>query len=224
MEKHNELEEVEITDYILAVLLYSRSKALSRLKIMKILATFAKLTGREEFFDFAPYRMGLYSPEVNSLIDELLKAGIIQRTRYGYMLTEKGLEAAQLRVALLQDRIRDDAEVLKKLTRRMEWLRKDELLLFHYVVVCDEICRESSDEWKKIEKKRVQIALDMLRKRKVSWRLAARLAGMTIEEFVKYAEERGVIAGDKIFLEDIEAAKRDVENLLRTRRKYSYHS
>ena len=210
-------DELETTDYVLATLYYS-GRALTKLKIMKILAAFAKLTGKEDQLDYAPYRMGLYSPEVNATIRELAQAGILEQTRYGYRLTPRGLRYALQSVQRLERLARDDAELLKRLTRSMEKLRREELLLMHYVIICDEPCREVSEEWKKIEKRRKEIALSMYRRGLATWRLAARLAGMQPDEFAEYAETRGVRVGYRLSLSDIKAAEKDAD-LLRPRHK-----
>jgi predicted HTH domain antitoxin len=206
-------EEFDVGEYILALLYYA-GRPLSKTHIMKILAFYAVLTGREDFFDFAPYRFGLYSPEVDSILEEGLRAaGLVVRDRGGYQLTEEGLREAVRIVERMEKVVGEDASLLRRLALRLSRLRAEELMLLHYVMLCSEDCRRASDVWRKLKERRVEIALNLLRRGVVSWRLAARLSGMALEDFARLAEEKGVRMGDKLHFEDIEAAIRDYKRL-----------
>ena len=206
-------KEFDIGDYILALLYYA-GRPLTKTHIMKILAFYAALTGREDLFDFAPYRFGLYSPEVDSVLSEgLEKTGLVVRGKRGYWLTERGRQEA-LRIVERMGRVSgEDASLLRRLARRFSKLTAEEIMLLHYIILCSEDCRRVSDVWEKLREKRVEVALKLLRKGVVSWWLAARLAGLSLEEFARRAGEKGVRVGDKLHLEDIEAAIRDSRRL-----------
>ncbi len=208
-------ERPDLRDYLLATLHYAGGRLPTKTHLMKILAAFARLTGLEDFFDFAPYRMGLYSGEVDLVLAELRGEGLID-TRRGPALTSRGSREAARAAARLEAYLPDEARLLQRLARSLRRLRTDELLLLHYVLYCDEKCRSVSEEWRRIKGRRAEIALQMLRRGAASWRLAARLAGMEPGEFLRYARRRGVQAGDTLEPSDLEAGKEDAKHL-RTR-------
>jgi len=206
---HQYWEDVlTVEDFILAVLYYAGSRIPTKTHLMKILAAYAVLTGKEEFFEYSPYRMGLYSHEVEAALQNLVNNGYVERSR-GYTLSSLGLREAQRAAETIERLLPGEAALLRSITQQMRRLRTEEVLLLHYVLFCDEKCRAASEKWREIEPRRIQIALRMLRRGRVSWRLAARLAGMEPEEFLQLAARQGIAAGDELRLEDIEAAERD---------------
>ncbi len=217
---HREWEdELTVEDFILAVLYYAGGRIPTKTHLMKILAAYAVLSGKEDFFEYTPYRMGLYSLEVEAALQNLIDYGYVKRAK-GYRLIGRGLEEARRSVEAIERLLPEDAALLRSLAQRLRRLETEEVLLLHYVLFCDEKCRKVSEKWKEIESKRLKIALEMLKRGKVSWRLAARLAGMEPEEFLKHAVQQGIAAGDELRLEDIKAAEEDA-NTIRARLKRS---
>lgn len=215
-------EEIDIEDLVLAVFHYASGHIPTKTHVMKILAAWARLTGREKQLGYTPYRMGLYSPLVDEAFDNLLLAGYI-RPRRGYRLATRAARAAREAAEALERLSPEDAALLRRLARRLRELRTEELLLLHYVLYCSDECRRASEKWEEVEKRRAEIALRMLRRRKASWRLAARLAGMKPEEFAEYAAMHGTPVGDELRIEDIEAAEKDAEDI-RARLKRRHNS
>jgi len=186
------VDGLDIDDYILAVFLYARGRLRSKLHLMKVLAAFARLTSREDELGFVPYRMGLYSIEVNDVFTGLVYEEIIERAPHGYQLTQQGWKHAREAAKKLEKALGSDTKLLKQLTENMRKLTVEELLLLHYVFFCDDPCRQRSREWSRIEKKRAEIALKMFTSGRANLQLAAILAGMTQEELTSYAARKGV--------------------------------
>lgn len=215
-------EEVDVEDLVLAVFYYASGRIPTKTHVVKILAAWARLTGRERQLGYTPYRMGLYSPLVDEAFDNLVLAGYI-RPGHGYRLAARAARAAREAAEALERLSPEDAALLRRLARRLRELRTDELLLLHYVLYCSDDCRRASEKWREVEKRRAEIALRMLRRHRASWRLAARLAGMKPDEFAEYAKMHGVPVGDELRIEDIEAAEKDADHI-RARLKRRHNS
>jgi len=81
-------------------------------------------------------------------------------------------------------------KIVKKVAEFLKNLDDDELLL--YIYVTSPKMAEKSDIKEKILERRVEIALNMLRKGKVSVGLAAKLADLPVTEIRKRAVEAGI--------------------------------
>jgi predicted HTH domain antitoxin len=100
-------------------------------------------------------------------------------------LTDKGYEVAKQ----LWENFKDK-EIIKATSEFLESLDEDELLLYVYVTSPE--YAEKSDVKEKIMRKRKEIALKMLREKKISLGLAAKLAGLSYFEMLDEAIKRGI--------------------------------
>ncbi|NHV45031.1 MAG: hypothetical protein HA493_00085, partial [Candidatus Verstraetearchaeota archaeon] len=81
-------------------------------------------------------------------------------------------------------------EIIKEIVEFLENLDEDELLLYIYVNYPE--IADKSDIREKIMKRRKEIALKMLKEGKVSTSLAAKLAGLSVEELLEIAIKQGI--------------------------------
>jgi predicted HTH domain antitoxin len=108
-------------------------------------------------------------------------------------LTDKGYEVAKQ----LWENFKDK-EIIKATSEFLESLDEDELLLYIYVTSPESA--EKSDVKEKIMRKRKKIALKMLKEKKISLGLAAKLAGLSyfemLDEDIKHGIKPFEVKGD----------------------------
>jgi len=182
--KHNE-DELSATERIILMLLYSsRGKVRGKLWFQKEMFELSKAFEelREEL-DFNAYSYGPFSEALDEYRDMLENSGLIENLK----LTREGLSIAQRIWEQSSDR---EKKIVKKIADFLESLDDDELLL--YIYVTSPGMAEKSEIREKILRRRVQIALKMLRKGKVSLGLAAKLADLPLNEIRKKAIEAGI--------------------------------
>jgi len=148
-----------------------------------------------EELDFDAYNYGPFSEGLEESRDMMENSGLIKEL----MLTDKGREIARTVWELADDRKKG---IVKETAMFLENLDDDELLLYTYVTSPKMAAR--SDVVDRILNKRVEIALKMLEKGKVSVSLAAKLAGLPVTKMVEEAVKRGIKPFD--VQGDIEAA------------------
>jgi len=68
-------------------------------------------------------------------------------------------------------------------------MSEDELLLYTYIV---HGYKEKSDIINKLLQRRIPIAISLVRKNLVSISLAAKIAGMSLQEFIKFLKKKGI--------------------------------
>jgi predicted HTH domain antitoxin len=134
-----------------------------------------------EELDFAAFDYGPYSEALAEYNDMLENSGFIK----DLSLTDKGYEVAKQ----LWENFKDK-EIIKATSEFLESLDEDELLLYVYVTSPE--YAEKSDVKEKIMRKRKEIALKMLREKKISLGLAAKLAGLSYFEMLDEAIKRGI--------------------------------
>lgn len=147
-----------------------------------------------EELDFNAYSYGPFSEGLDEYRDMLENSGLIQ----GLKLTDKGREIAEKLWKLGGDR---EKEIIEGTAKFLENLDDEELLL--YIYVTSPQMAEKSDVKERILQKRIEISLRMLRERKISSGLAAKLAGLPVARLVEEAIKRGMkpfdIQGDVEF-------------------------
>jgi len=181
-------EEMGIEEWTLSILYASKQKALkSKIHIQKALFLASKyISELEEELEFKAYRLGPYSEEIEDIIEILESSNCITKNEKGIILTNKGLTKAKK----IWEKLEEDKKIiLKNIVELINNLDKDELLLYIYTKYDFE---EKSDVINKLLRKRKFIALKMLKKGVISTSLAAKIAGIPLREFIKYAKEKGV--------------------------------
>ncbi len=136
-----------------------------------------------EDLDFNAYSYGPFSEALEEYRDMLENSGLIKNLK----LTDKGREIAEKIWAAADAR---EIKIVKGTADFLETLSDDELLLFIYVTSPE--MAESSDVRDHILKKRVEVALKILKENKISVSLASKLAGLSITELSEEAIKRGI--------------------------------
>ncbi|MCD6340416.1 MAG: UPF0175 family protein [Desulfurococcales archaeon] len=178
---------VEPIEWVLALLHAFGGEAPSKLHIQKALFVASRyIDGLRETLEFKAYRMGPWSEEINDVVENAILSGLLTPSENGIALTFRGVAKARSVWKKLSDR---DKEVLARVASLLSRMSEDELLLYIYTLYG---YSEKSDVVTKLLRRRKELALSMLRKGLVSVGLAAKMAGMTVQDFVKYLRRRGV--------------------------------
>jgi len=178
---------VEPIEWMLALLYAFGGRAPSKLHIQKALFVASRyINGLREALEFKAYRMGPWSEEVNDVVESAVLSGLLVVSRDGVTLTPRGNTEAELVWRRLSDK---DKEVLKKVAGFLSLMNEDELLLYIYTVYG---YSEKSDVITRLLRRRKELALSMLKKGLVSVELAAKIAGMPLQEFISYLKKKGI--------------------------------
>jgi len=178
---------VEPVEWVLALLHAFGGRAPSKLHVQKALFVASRyIDGLRETLEFKAYRMGPWSEEINDVVENAVFSGLLAPSKNGIALTSRGDAKARSVWKKLSSR---DREVLTRVASLCSRMSEDELLLYIYTLYG---YSEKSDVVAKLLRKRRELALSMLRKGLVSVGLAAKMAGMTVQDFVKYLRGRGV--------------------------------
>src|SRR5579875_925012 len=186
MEIEKDLENLSMIDKFIIMLLYAaggrtRGKLWLQKEIYVLSKAFKDLAGK---LDFYPYDYGPFSEAVSEHLDMLKNSGII--TKDGKGLSEYGLKLAKEAWEKEDEYKRG---IVKETSDFMEKLDEDELLLYVYTV---HGMAENSEVKKRILGNRVEIALRMLEKGKISLGLAAKLADLPVAKMMEEAIKRGI--------------------------------
>ena len=181
-----EAEELSTVEKFILMALYARPPGGKggKLRLQKIMFKLAEVFEelREEL-DFEPYSYGPYSEAVEEYRSMLENSGLISNTE----LTEEGQRLAE---KVWRQADEHTKKVVKSIVEFIEALEDDELLLYIYVTSPD--MAEKSTVRENVMKNRVEIALRMLRKGVISIGMAAKLAGLPLNEMIKRAIERNI--------------------------------
>lgn len=178
---------VEPIEWVLALLYAFGGRAPSKLHIQKALFVASRyIDSLRETLEFKAYRMGPWSEEVNDVIENAVHNGLLVTSRDGVALTLRGITEAESVWKRLSDK---DREVLKNIVDFLSGMSEDELLLYIYTVYG---YSEKSDIITRLLERRKELALSMLKKGLISVELAAKIAGMPLQEFVSYLRRKKV--------------------------------
>ena len=137
--------------------------------------------------DFEPYFLGPYSETVADEAEELAKSELIQQDGQKIALTSKGKFLAD---AIAKDMPTTTNEKVEEFKDFLNDLSKDELLAFTYFGAASEVeYAKESIEYKSLLPKRKMLALQLLKKEKVSAQKAAQIAGISLDDFIKLVEQ-----------------------------------
>ncbi len=130
----------------------------------------------KELIDFEPHHFGPYSEDIVVIVEDLIQLGLVESKGNQFFLTERGVDIfSQIRPAeRLMRVIEDFKEFLDDLTN-------DEILTFVYVTYPEYI--EESKRWDQLQGKRVNIAISLLKKQKISFDKAVEIAGKSAKDF-----------------------------------------
>lgn len=192
MEVEGYREKLSVVEkYILMLLYAANGKIKGKLWLQKEIFELSKsFTELAEELDFNAYSYGPFSEALDEYLDMLVNSGLIEideRTK-ALRLSNSGTESAK---RIWDKEEEDKKEIIKEVSDFLENLEKDELLLYIYATSPPEVS-EKSDVKEKIFRRRVDIALKMLEKGKISLSLAAKIAGLTVEEIIEEAIKRNI--------------------------------
>jgi len=183
------LDTPSIEDWILLALYLSPNKRMkSELYLQKALFIASHHLERlKEVLEFKPYRLGPYSEILKEKLEILENNNsIIIDKKRGLLLTEKGEKRAEDRKTMF---LEEEMKYLNSISDFVNALSEDELLLFTYVIYK---AYEKSDVFNTLLRRRKDIAIKMLRKGVISTSLAAKLAGLTLLEFIKLLKQKDI--------------------------------
>ena len=183
------LNEPDVEDWILLTLYVSPSrKVKSELYLQKALFIASRHLGRlKDILEFRPYRLGPYSEVLKTKLEVLENSNAITiNERKELVLTKEGEERIKHRKSAFS---KEEIEYIKNIANFVNALDEEELLLYTYVIYG---AYEKSDVFNELLKKRVELAIGMLKKGLISTSLAAKLAGLTLPEFIKLLKQKGI--------------------------------
>jgi uncharacterized protein YwgA len=158
----------------------------TKVMIQKLLFLFSNVfTGFKGLFRYEPHLLGPYSETVENTLQSLIQLGLITDKSAGYQLTAEGLDLFKA-LAPKEDIIR----VVSDFKEFLHDLSEDEILAFIYSTHPEFI--SESARWNRLKPRRVDLAISLLRKAKVSFSKAAEVAGMTAGDFDRTLRERRV--------------------------------
>ena len=179
-------EELSVVEKFILMALYARppSGRGGKLRLQEIMFKLAEVFGelRKEL-DFEPRGHGPYSKALEEHCSLLEDAGLLSNTN----LTEEGRRIAEEVWRQADEHAR---KAVKSIVEFFESLEDDELLLYIYVTSPE--MAEKSAIREDVMRNRVEIALRMLEKGVISIGMAAKLAGLPLDEMIRRAVERGI--------------------------------
>ncbi len=183
-------EEFRIEEYIM-FLLYAppRQGVASQLHLQKELFVLSRgLEKLREKAELKGYKKGPYSELVDDALSALRDYRLVEVVHGGRIsLTSEGLAKVSSEWEALPPDFRD---LLSRVKGFLEELNQEELLLYIYVNYPEYV--EKSDVFDRIMSRRRQIALRILSRGVVSLGMAAKLAGVSVEEMLEEAKKRGI--------------------------------
>ncbi len=137
--------------------------------------------------DFEADFMGPYSESADEELEQLEFAKVVENEGNKLKLTGLGREIAEI---LEKNTSNEEKEMIEDFKSELNDLTEDELLGFIYFTY-PEMTRESV-KFEKIKPKRMNIALSLYAKSKISLGKALEIAGMNIDTFMKEAKLKGI--------------------------------
>jgi uncharacterized protein YwgA len=187
-EIYDDLEdEDKIILYALGVLDYEPLR--SKVKLEKLLFLVSNVfENYSDLLDFDEYLLGPYSEIVNDALENLIRSGVVGQQKNHYYLTDLGMQ--------LYDRLKPQEElvqVLEDFKKFLNDLRDDEVLAFVYVTYPR--FQKESKKWDNLKKNRIDIAISLFKKNKVSLSKAVEISGLNPTNFMSIIKRRGVRTG-----------------------------
>lgn len=181
-----------IEKFILMLLYAAGGKIKGKLWFQKEIFELSKVFKElAEELDFNAYSYGPFSESLDEHLDMLINSGFVAiqncEKAQPIKLTEKGLEVAKI---IWDKEPINEKKVIEATTEFLESLDKDELILYVYAI--SPKMAEQSDIKENVYQRRIEIALRMLEEGKISLSLAAKLAGLSVNDMMQKAIKRGI--------------------------------
>ncbi len=175
----NELEQEEkIVIFLLGAL--HAAPIRTKTKLQKILFLVSKVFGKyADLLEYEPHLFGPYSENLDYILEDLIKLGLVDKTGTSYFLTAKGL--------VLFKKIKPDrklTQVIEDFKDFLNDLPDSEVLTFIYSSYPEFI--EESAKWDELKPNRKRVAISLLKKGKISFAKAAQVSGLSEKEFEEF--------------------------------------
>jgi uncharacterized protein YwgA len=158
----------------------------SKIKIQKLLFLISNVFKEyKDLLEFEPHLFGPYSETLDYIVQDLQKLGLIEASGSKYKLTEKGFE--------LYKHLKPKKELIEVITDFKEFLNDlpdDDILAFVYVSYSEYI--GESAKWDELKKNRVEIAVSLLKKEKVSFGKAVEISGLSQSGFEELLKKKNI--------------------------------
>ncbi len=182
---YNRLEDQE------KILLYSigslgNTPIRNKTKLQKLLFLTSNVFNEyQDLLSFEPHLYGPYSEYVEDILDDLIKMELVSEERKQYKLTALGEE--------LYKRLKPKEElitVLEDFKLFLNDLTNDELLAFVYVTYPK--YTSEAVKWGELKENREYYALQLLKKKKVSFSKAVEISGLSSSELDVLTKKEGI--------------------------------
>lgn len=152
----------------------------SKTKVQKLLYLFSNVfPDFGKLLEFEPHLFGPYSEIVDNVLEDLLTLGYLKKSGTSYKLTEEGQEI----FTSLKPK-KEWIDVMNDFKELLYDLPDDEILTFIYVFYPNYI--SESAKWDELKPNRVNVAISLLKREKISFSKASELANMNPIDFEKY--------------------------------------
>ena len=160
-------------------------------------------------YEFDKHYFGTFSPVLQIIQEQNLQSGLIQQpTEKGPIwLSETGLKEAKKLWGKTKNSEKQIIQQVKKFLNDMKYW---ELIAYSYSSFPE--TTENSEIWLEFQKTRMDSAISLFKKNKISLKKAVSIAGMEIEEFEKLLQEKNIPAYS-IKKDDFERSLEYLENI-----------
>ena len=181
---NNLKDEEKIILYSLGVL--DNMPIKNKIKLQKLLfMTSNVFEDYGDLLDFEPHLYGPYSKNLDDMLENLIKIGFVSQTKSQYKLTPLG-EQVYLRLSPKKGLV----SVLEDFKSFINDLTNDELLTFIYVTYPN--FTTEAIKWNELKEKRVQCAVQLLKKQKISFAKAVEISGLPRFDFELLSKNEGI--------------------------------
>ncbi|MGC9079857.1 MAG: UPF0175 family protein [Nanopusillaceae archaeon] len=183
-EKLSFLEEL-----ILLILYLSKEEILSYdLKLNDIIFLISQEIDELKNIDFKPTIYGIYSEKIKKTIEELVNKDYIKIIDDRLILTDEGKNIAE---DILNNLDKKNLDVIKENIEFFEGLTYEEILSFLYYKFPEYF--EKIRKLQSIENNRLEIAIELYKKEKISIEAASEIAGISLYKFIEILKSRKLI-------------------------------
>ena len=137
--------------------------------------------------DYEPYLLGPWSESVDVALEQLQASGLV-KINGKIKLTKLGEKVYSI---IRRKASKETIKIVEQVKEDLNDLSEEELLAYVYFLFPDEWSKESIKA-RELERKRIQLAIELYKKGKISLGKAAEIANMKLHSFIKLLKERGI--------------------------------
>ena len=180
------IERTTLQNVILALLAADNNPIFGKTKLQKMVFLLSQLIPElKEETDYKPYDYGMYDEAVEDALQLLESEGVIVITENNEI---KLINEEEGKAAL--EKFKNYLDVFKKVKRTYNNLTDEEVLAIVYTLY-PEYAKYSLKK-EEIDKKRKELAIRLYQKGKVSIGLAAKIANMSLYDFIELLKKKGI--------------------------------